>query len=328
MFEMLNSKKLVALSAVLVACAVSLTPLTAARAEAGVPNAPQVLRVSTVKRSTTTGDVVVVLRVDASRSAKIMRSEVMMGSRKCIVVRSGRTCVVKGVSVGSRAMVKARSIGQRGSSKWGKAVRYLVQPGNLWTKNSADKTTTQPITTATTTITTTTTQANTATTTTTTTTAAPSSLNFVAREFEAEVLRLTNQERAAAGLQVLVSCPRLADSALGHSQRMLTSQFFSHTDPETGKSGTDRIRDSGYLTGANGWSVGENIAMGQATAAALMDDWMTSPGHRANILKPEFTHLGVGVTLGVWQAWQGSFGNWDQVTFSTQNFGTGGTCQR
>jgi uncharacterized protein YkwD len=109
---------------------------------------------------------------------------------------------------------------------------------------------------------------------------------------------------------------------------MLTSQFFSHTDPETGKSSTDRIRDSGYLAGANGWSVGENIAMGQATAAALMDDWMTSPGHRANILKPEFTHLGVGVTLGVWQAWQGNFGNWNQVTFSTQNFGTGGTCQR
>lgn len=321
MFKMQRTRKLVALSAVLVVCVVSLTPLTAARAEAGVPNAPQVLRVNTVNRSATTGDVVVVLRVDASRSAKIMRSDVLVGSRKCIVMRSGRTCVVKGVSFGSRAVVKARSIGQRGSSKWGKAVRYLVRPGNLWTKNSADKTTAQPITVAPTT----TTPANTAT---TTTTATPSFLNFDAREFEAEVLRLTNQERAAAGLQVLVSCPRLADSALGHSQRMVKSQFFSHTDPETGKSSTDRIRDTGYLTLASGWSVGENIAMGQATAAALMDDWMTSPGHRANILKPEFTHLGVGVTLGVWQAWQGSFGNWNQVTFSTQNFGTGGTCQR
>jgi uncharacterized protein YkwD len=107
---------------------------------------------------------------------------------------------------------------------------------------------------------------------------------------------------------------------------MMSGQFFAHTDPGTGKNSNDRIEDTGYLTGATSWGTGENIAMGYVTAEATMVGWMNSPGHRANILKSDYTHLGVGVTLGVWEEWRGLYGNWDRVTFSTQNFGRGGTC--
>ncbi len=107
---------------------------------------------------------------------------------------------------------------------------------------------------------------------------------------------------------------------------MLEGQFFAHNDPGTGTSVTDRIRASGYLAGANGWSTGENIAVGYSSAAATMVAWMNSPGHRANILQPAFTHLGVGVSIGIWEAWRGTYSNWNSATMATQNFGTGGSC--
>ncbi|MDA3032525.1 MAG: hypothetical protein O3B90_09405 [Actinomycetota bacterium] len=59
--------------------------------------------------------------------------------------------------------------------------------------------------------------------------------------------------------------------------------------------------------------------MGYPSAAALVGSWMNSRGYRANILVPNFTHLGVGVTLGAWGEWRGRYNNWDRVTFSTQN---------
>ena len=145
--------------------------------------------------------------------------------------------------------------------------------------------------------------------------------------FEAEILRLTNVERASAGLSTVTACNTLTLAARGHSARMLDGQFFSHTDPASNKKAVDRIRDTGYLDGANGWSVGENIAMGQSTAAATMTSWMNSPGHRANILNAAFTHLGVGVVVGAFQEWKSEYSNWDAVPFSTQNFGYGGVCR-
>jgi uncharacterized protein YkwD len=107
---------------------------------------------------------------------------------------------------------------------------------------------------------------------------------------------------------------------------MLQGQFFAHNDPGTGTSISDRVRASGYTDGANGWSAGENIAIGYASAAATMDGWMNSPGHRANILQPAFTHLGVGVSVGIWEEWRSKYSNWNSATMATQNFGSGGTC--
>jgi len=169
---------------------------------------------------------------------------------------------------------------------------------------------------------------------TTTTTVAPTTTttqpaaSFDARGWEAEILRLTNLERQANGLGKLAACPRLATAALAHTNRMLAGQFYAHKDPDTGTYAKDRIRATGYGYPEGGfrWRVGENIAMGFMTAEATMTGWMNSPGHRKNILNPEFTHLGVGVSIGVWDAWRGTYSNWNSVTMATQNFGTGGRC--
>ena len=159
--------------------------------------------------------------------------------------------------------------------------------------------------------------ATTSTTTTTTTTLAPTA-SFDARGWESEILRITNVERQNAGLNPLVSCTRLANSALAHTNRMLEGQFFSHSDPGTGTASGDRIRSTGYFDSSNGWGYGENIAMGYSSPNATMVGWMNSPGHRANILNPSFTHLGVGVNIGKWDVWYRSV--------ATQNFGYGGSC--
>ena len=158
------------------------------------------------------------------------------------------------------------------------------------------------------------------------TTSTSTTVPFNASAFEDEVLRLTNSERAKEGLSPLTACSRLAASARAHSDRMITGQFFAHTDPDTNSRATDRIRLTGYLDDASSWGTAENIAYGYSTPTALMDGWMNSPGHRANIMNPTLTHIGVGVAIGVWQAWKGKYSGWDAVVFSTQNFGRGGTC--
>ena len=63
----------------------------------------------------------------------------------------------------------------------------------------------------------------------------------------------------------------------------------------------DRIRRTGYTSGARGWSLGENIAWGSgrlATAAQIHRAWMSSPGHRANILQRSFREIGIGIETG------------------------------
>lgn len=81
----------------------------------------------------------------------------------------------------------------------------------------------------------------------------------------------------------------LTTAASRHSADMVARDYFSHTSPD----GTDpgaRITAAGYR-----WSTyGENIAKGQQTAAAVMDSWMNSSGHRANILNCAFKEIGVG----------------------------------
>ncbi|MFF9686938.1 sigma-70 family RNA polymerase sigma factor [Streptomyces sp. NPDC014623] len=104
-----------------------------------------------------------------------------------------------------------------------------------------------------------------------------------------EVVALVNTERAEAGCGPVSGDSLLARAASGHSADMARRDYFSHTSPE----GTDpgaRITAAGYR-----WSTyGENIAKGQRTAAAVMDSWMNSDGHRANILNCAFKEIGVG----------------------------------
>jgi len=108
-------------------------------------------------------------------------------------------------------------------------------------------------------------------------------------DFESEVIDLVNVERAAAGLAPLSYDADLADAARGHSEDMGWQDYFSHTSLD-GRTAGDRIEDAGYTWNA----YGENIAAGQPTPEDVIDGWMSSPGHRANILEPNFCDIGVG----------------------------------
>ncbi|MFJ5222962.1 CAP domain-containing protein [Streptomyces sp. NPDC088400] len=108
-----------------------------------------------------------------------------------------------------------------------------------------------------------------------------------------EVVALTNTERTAGGLRPLADDPHLAAAAQAYSADMAARAFYSHTSPE-GTAPWDRAA----AAGATHRGIGENIACGQRTAREVVQGWMDSPGHRANILKPGFTHLGIGFAGG------------------------------
>ncbi|MEV7246388.1 CAP domain-containing protein [Streptomyces sp. NPDC093248] len=114
---------------------------------------------------------------------------------------------------------------------------------------------------------------------------------------EAEVLKLVNEERAKVGCSALSANSSLTSLAEAFSDDMAARGFFDHTDPD-GASPWDRAAKAG-ITDLGG----ENIARGQADAAAVMDAWMNSPGHRANILNCDFKTLGVGVHMGSGGPW-------------------------
>ena len=81
---------------------------------------------------------------------------------------------------------------------------------------------------------------------------------------------------------------------------MVEHLYFEH-DSRNGDSFADRIRDTGYLSRASRWVVGENLAWGSgrlATPEAIVKAWMDSPGHRANILSGRYREIGIGLTLG------------------------------
>ncbi|MGY1763135.1 CAP domain-containing protein [Geodermatophilus sp. SYSU D00779] len=114
---------------------------------------------------------------------------------------------------------------------------------------------------------------------------------------EAAVLALVNEARVDAGCGALTADPALAAVARAHSADMRDRDYFSHTSPE-GLSPFDRAEQAGV-----DYSRAENIAFGQADAAAVMEAWLESPGHRANILDCELTKLGVGVAEGPGGPW-------------------------
>ena len=114
---------------------------------------------------------------------------------------------------------------------------------------------------------------------------------------ETAVLTLVNEARADAGCDPVTADPALAAVARAHSADMRDRDYFSHTSPE-GLSPFDRAEQAGV-----DYSRAENIAFGQADAAAVMEAWLKSPGHRANILDCDLTKLGVGVAEGTGGPW-------------------------
>ncbi|MFB6831215.1 CAP domain-containing protein [Streptomyces hydrogenans] len=118
-----------------------------------------------------------------------------------------------------------------------------------------------------------------------------------------QVLALVNTERAKAGCGALTANATLARAAQGHSDDMAARDFFDHTNPD-GDGPGERVTAAGYP-----WSTyGENIAMGQTTPEQVMEAWMNSPGHRANILNCDFKELGVGVHTDGGPYWTQVFG--------------------
>jgi uncharacterized protein YkwD len=111
-------------------------------------------------------------------------------------------------------------------------------------------------------------------------------------DLETRMLEMVNAERAKEGLKPLVADPELREVARAHSQDMLARSYFAHVSPD-GKDLSDRIRKARlrYL------SAGENLALAPNLARAH-DGLMNSPGHRANILKPQFARVGIGVLDG------------------------------
>jgi uncharacterized protein YkwD len=111
-------------------------------------------------------------------------------------------------------------------------------------------------------------------------------------DLEARMLELVNKERVAAGLKPLAPDPELTEVARRHSADMFARGYFAHDTPE-GRDPFDRMREANvrFLT------AGENLALAPTVQVAHRG-LMTSPGHRANILQPQFGRVGIGIMDG------------------------------
>lgn len=104
-----------------------------------------------------------------------------------------------------------------------------------------------------------------------------------------------NRHRRARGLEPLVPGEPLNKAARLHARNMARLGFFDHTDPQ-GRSVDDRVA---IFDKAHRFTfIGENIAAGYGSAAEACRGWMNSPGHRGNILNPDYTHIGGGFATG------------------------------
>jgi len=124
------------------------------------------------------------------------------------------------------------------------------------------------------------------------------------KELERRIFQLTNEARRKNGLPPLSQDNDLTELARKYSDDMLKRHFFSHTNPD-GKKLMDRLAEEKPAELRRTARAGENIASGsrfdpsdiKTTARFIVDGFMTSPGHRANILNPNYTNLGIGVSV-------------------------------
>ena len=117
----------------------------------------------------------------------------------------------------------------------------------------------------------------------------------------AAILCLHNQIRVQNGLPLLKDNAKLRKAATSHSNAMVGEGFFDHTGPD-GDTFVDRIIGAGYAKRNDGWTLGENLAWGTgdlSSATGVMNAWMGSAGHKANILKRAYKEVGIGIRLGV-----------------------------
>ncbi|TDL47332.1 hypothetical protein E2R60_30220 [Paenibacillus dendritiformis] len=114
-------------------------------------------------------------------------------------------------------------------------------------------------------------------------------------QFEQQVLDLVNQERSKTGLSSLSMSEELSNMAMVKAQDMYNNNYFDHNSPTHG-SPFDMMKEFGITYN----SAGENIAKGQTTPTQVMNDWMNSPGHKANILNKSYTHIGIAYYNNTW----------------------------
>ena len=111
------------------------------------------------------------------------------------------------------------------------------------------------------------------------------------------VISATNQERSDFGKSTLKENARLNAAALAKVKDMFAGQYFEHVSP-TGRGPADLAKDAGYVY----ISIGENLALGNyKDDVTLVEAWMNSPGHRANILNGKFTEIGAAVMKGTFE---------------------------
>ena len=110
-----------------------------------------------------------------------------------------------------------------------------------------------------------------------------------------EVFRLVNQERIAVDRPALAWNAELAEAAQLHAEDMVDQGYFDHVSLD-GSSFSDRAKDAGY----DAFPSGENIAQGQKTPEQVMDSWLSSSGHAANIRSIDHNEIGVGLDGVTW----------------------------
>jgi uncharacterized protein YkwD len=113
---------------------------------------------------------------------------------------------------------------------------------------------------------------------------------------ESLVLLRINEVRAAHGLVGLTSSQPLARAALTHSRSMVTKGFFAH-ESASGAPFWKRLKTF-YTPRSGAWTVGENLAMfggAKPAANAIVESWMASPPHRANLLSAQFSDVGIAI---------------------------------
>ncbi len=126
------------------------------------------------------------------------------------------------------------------------------------------------------------------------------------------MLKLVNAQRAKAGVGPLALCARLDAASGKYARVMARTGHFDHTGPD-GRQPWDRGVAEGYRYSA----YAENIAAGQQTVRDVMNAWVSSPGHYANLVSDRYTHLGVG---------RASAPQSRLSPYWVQNFGAGGKC--
>ncbi|MEK7228358.1 MAG: CAP domain-containing protein [Patescibacteria group bacterium] len=126
----------------------------------------------------------------------------------------------------------------------------------------------------------------------------------------ADIIEATNKERVSAGLPPLSTNVKLGVSAQMKVDDMIARQYFEHASP-TGEG----VSDLGAKAGYQYVIMGENLALGNFTSSNdIVDAWMKSPGHKANILNKRYQEIGVSVELGMYEG--------KEVWFAVQHFGT------